>query len=225
MDGLPQTFQGAPKGVGDDDRCVAAGRSAVAANGLVGRRAAPLRAGLRASDWNRLPAVVEPLLVLRVVPSLEYRAGGELVLRGFRPWLPECIVIKSYARQPAVGTHKGPLFPGYLLLLPSPAWFDAEEAPSVIEVLKHADEPVALKHCEVAQLCHLLEADGGALRIEANAKRRRFAKGDAVRIAGGAWEGWNGLFVSSAKDRVKILLDVFGRPTHTSLSEALVEPA
>lgn len=196
-----------------------------AVNGLTIRPAPPLRRELQASEWNRLPHAEDQIAIARVIPAREYRAGGELALRGLRPWLPECEVVKSYVRE-AVGTQKGPLFPGYLFVLLSPTWFDAEAAPSVIDILKRSDtEPVTLRRDDVAELCHLLIADGGVLRIEGGAKRRRFAEGDIVRIVGGPFEGWQGLYKSRVKDRLKILLDLFGRANQTLVPEALVEPA
>lgn len=193
-------------------------------NGLSVRPAPPLRQDLQRSEWNRMPDVDDRIAVARVIPAREYRAGTELALRGLRPWLPECVVIKDYAR--ATATHTGPLFPGYLFIVLCPSWFDAESAPSVLDVLmKNDEEPVTLRRDDVAELCHLLRADGGVLRIEAGAKRKRFAEGDPVRIVGGPFEGWEGIYKSRVKDRLKILLDLFGRANQTLIPEALVEPA
>jgi transcription antitermination factor NusG len=194
-------------------------------NGLSVRPAPPLRQDLQRSEWNRMPDVSDRIAVARVIPAREYRAGTELVLRGLRPWLPECVVVKSYARQGA-STYKGPLFPGYLFVVLCPLWWEAESAPSVIDVLKRDERtPLILRRDDVQELCHLLAADGGILTIEVNAKRRRFASGDRVRIVGGPFEGWEGVYKSKAKDRLKILLDLFGRANETFISEALVEPA
>lgn len=68
------------------------------------------------------------------------------------------------------------------------------------------------------------------IRTKHNAGERRlaterFKEGQKVRITGGTFTGFEGVFEMPAKDRVKVLLSLFGRPTTVELDENEVRAA
>lgn len=70
----------------------------------------------------------------------------------------------------------------------------------------------ALRATEDAEGLHTIEALAAA-------------KGDRVRISGGAMEGYEGIFhARTGHDRVVVLLDVAGRATRVYVNSELVEP-
>jgi transcription antitermination factor NusG len=156
----------------------------------------------------------------------DYRVRDKLQQRGHPVWLPECIVRRTTRARVEISL-KLPLFPGYVFVEPGIVWRAIEEVPGVVELLKaEGGERLArLPPAAAIALVRRLEEGGGALVIEEGCRRKRFAEGERVRIVGDAWSGWEGLYVSTVKDRNKILLDIFGRQTETLISEALVEPA
>lgn len=160
------------------------------------------------------PAMVQAAgwVVCRVVPAREYRARDWALARGAAAWLPECIERNCGRRW--VATKKLPLFPGYLFVGEGAPW------PDLLASAAFLPSPIigTLPPRQAAALAAMVAA--GPLPV-----CERFAEGQAVRLVGGMWDGWRGLYVARASGRVKILLDIFGRSTETLLSEALVEPA
>lgn len=65
--------------------------------------------------------------------------------------------------------------------------------------------------------------------MERSSQRRkevdRLKQGQKVRVVGGAFTGFDGIFDRPAKDRVKILLSLFGRQTEVELREDEVRAA
>lgn len=167
--------------------------------------------------------------VAQTWPHGEYRARDWLLRFGWadgfgsehgRVWLPECEVVRRVRRCGPILRAKLPLFPGYLFVLLDAAEEAVPPAPTIDGLLSVDGRPAAVPWDEISELQARIAAGGGMLRIV-----ERFAVGDTVRVAGGAWAGWQGLYVASVNGRLKILLDMFGRATETLVPEALVEPA
>lgn len=166
-------------------------------------------------------------------PGYDYRVRDELRRRGFEVWLPECTVRRRLKQRrhgsATVLTSKGPLFPGYQFValdVEHAGWAEIEAVRGAAGLLKRpgADRPYAVPEPAMAQLRRLYR-DSDHIVIAAGSICREFAAGASVAIEGGAFDGWKGAFVAQVGDRIKVLLDIFERPTVTDLPEALVVPA
>lgn len=176
-------------------------------------------------EWCASP--LAQWFVVNTEPAKEYKISRRLERQGWAVWLPECTVTQQHARFRGFFSRlKGPLFPCYLFVrldLALAQWRVIEELEGVTRVLRRDDTPAALPNEDVEHLEQLIKGDGGALIIES---RKRYAPGDRVRVTEGSFSGFDGLFQSAAtKDRINILLDIFGRSTVIAMSEAQVEPA
>jgi transcriptional antiterminator RfaH len=166
--------------------------------------------------------------VVATYPAREYRARDELVDReGVRAedvWLPECKVRRRL--RGTVLTDKGPLFPGYLFLRLDPEradWRRIEGVRWVDGVLRHQRRPWPLRADDVARLQALA---GDQLVIEMDgAIRRELAIGGTVRLLDGPFRDWKGILSERVGDRLRVLLDIFGRATETLIPEALAVSA
>lgn len=168
--------------------------------------------------------------VVSIEPNAEFRVRDRLSRDGFSPWLPECVVKVRHRRFPGFVEHRpGPLFPGYLFLaadLNDERWARVEETHEVDRLLCWGGRPAAVPDRDMTELRRLVDAEGGRIVIERGNVRRRFAENDQVRLTGGAYEGWVGLYVAQGpRDRINILLDMLGAARVVSVEEALVMPA
>lgn len=170
--------------------------------------------------------------VVNAHPAQEYRVRDRLGKQGWEVWLPECEVRRT-TRSCVRITLKGPLFPTYLFValdLAAGPWRAVEEVTGVNRILGrtgHDGEPVpvAVPRTAIDSLRQRAAADGGRIVIETDGRLRRFAKGQQIRVEGGVWLGWEGVYLAEDKDRIKILLDMFGRAVTADVPEALVVAA
>lgn len=109
------------------------------------------------------------------------------------------------------------MFPRYLFVLfdrGSDAWRPAQHAKGVQRVLgAEAGLPSAVRPGAVEELRTRCDADG-VVTVD----RRTYVKpGDTVRITEGPFLDFEGICFKSAKDRVSIMLTMFGRPNPVTL--------
>jgi transcriptional antiterminator RfaH len=193
----------------------------------------PMPAAIKVpSEWGNGPDAA--WYVIATEPAKEYRVRDRLDREGWSVWLPECVVMRQHKRFAAgLSRHKGPLFPGYLFVsldLSAARWRVLEDEDhrevGIARLLRLDDRPRSLPKPEIDRLRLLVEEDGGALIIKAGRLRRTLVQGEVVRVIDGPFIGFNALYQSDeAKDRINILLDLFGRSTVIAVSEAWVEPA
>ena len=182
--------------------------------------------------------------VAAVEPGRDYRVAAELARvlgpRGVEAWLPECKVRKRQARRGVMVSAVEPLFPGYLLvrvdlaLCGGPAAIEAADGVDCLLRRIGGALPYPLPGDAVAGLKRQIDQAGGVLLIEdghwrwkkeLEERKEICAAGAPVRVLGGPFTSFNGLYLETrGEDRVKILLDIFGRPTAIEIEEALVEP-
>lgn len=165
----------------------------------------------------------------------EYRTRDELADMGLEIWLPECIVEKTLRR--AIVKSKGPLFPGYLFVrVRMDAYWqeEIESARGVYEIVcgRESDRPLALNEAELGKLQADIARSGGRILIRDGRvargydyeERAPFAVGQSLRITEGPFASHNAIYEApAATDRIKVLLDIMGRPTVISVDEASVE--
>jgi len=121
-------------------------------------------------------------------------------------------------------TIKRKIYPGYVLVemeLDEPTWFLIRETPGVGDFIGAHGKPESMAPEEVEKLLGQVEKDvekGPKLKIE-------FAKGDAVKIKEGPFEGYDGVVdeVDTKKGTLKVMITVFNRPTSVELGYWQVE--
>ncbi len=121
-------------------------------------------------------------------------------------------------------TIKRKIYPGYVLVemeLDEPTWFLIRETPGVGDFIGAHGKPESMAPEEVEKLLGQVEKDvekGPKLKIE-------FAKGDAVKIKEGPFEGYDGVVdeVDAKKGTLKVMITVFNRPTSVELGYWQVE--
>ncbi len=133
-----------------------------------------------------------------------------------------------------VAVEDGLLFPPYLFIAmraPGPwkspgsiLWGQVYDVSGVVKVMGNYDgagvyrpQPVPYKEMRRIRTKH---AAG-----ERKLQEVRFVKDQKVKITGGTWEGFEGIFDMPVKDRVKVLLSLFGRETPVEIEENNVRAA
>jgi transcription antitermination factor NusG len=151
-------------------------------------------------------------------------------LTGVEPWAP-CCTIRRVTRRGVTKTP-GPLFRGYVFLRLDPAFDDfgaLEAVKGAIGFMRHLGQPWPLLDQDMLTLRKIAAAKGGIIIDAATGRELKdwsdLPKDTPVKITGGVWQGWNGLFSERVNGRIEVLLDLFGRSTKTLISEALVMPA
>lgn len=133
--------------------------------------------------------------VFRTKVSQEELAMQGLTEQGFNAYLPTFEKMAKHARKEVVREY--PLFPSYLfcqLDLDYSRWGRALHTRGIAEIL---GAPTPLRDTVVEVIRGRLT--GG------------FKPGDAVRIDWGAWRGVEGVFASSHRERVRVMLSLLGR--------------
>lgn len=169
-----------------------------------------------------------------VCAQREYRARDELQERGVgEVWLPECRVVVTKRRARTI--VDGPLFPGYLFVrgILTDEWLKSVlSARHIDDLLRVNAYPIAAREQQMAKLQRLVADNGGRILIEHGRVKRGFDHIDEeafkpdqeLRILDGPFAGFNALYRKPAgRDRIKILVDIFGRVNEMTIDEASVE--
>lgn len=133
-----------------------------------------------------------------------------------------------------VSVDDGHLFPRFLFIAmraPGPwksqasiLWGAVYDVRGVIKAMGNYDRegsyrPMPIRYKEMRKI-----------RTKHNAGERRladerFKQGQKVKITGGNWSGFDGVFEMPVKDRVQVLLNLFGRATPVEIEENDVRAA
>lgn len=117
------------------------------------------------------------------------------------------------------------LFPGYIMIfleLNNDVWSAIREVPGVGDFLGSGGKPVAMTEEDVAKMIgHKEEVDAAPPRLKIN-----FQKGDRVKINEGTFENFEGDVdeLYEGKGIVKVMIQIFGRPTPVEVHYWQVEP-
>lgn len=116
-------------------------------------------------------------------------------------------------------------YPGYIMIkldLNDDVWFVIRETPGVGDFVGAGGKPVAMTEQDVAKML------GRKEEVEQAAPRLKisFQKGDRVKIKEGTFENFEGDVdeVIEAKGLVRVMIQIFGRPTPVELEYWQVEP-
>ncbi|MBI9015695.1 MAG: transcription termination/antitermination factor NusG [Phycisphaerae bacterium] len=111
------------------------------------------------------------------------------------------------------------LYPGYVFMeialdennsIPEKAWFVIKETAGVGEFIGTGGKPSPMSDADVAKMLHQTDSakDSPSIHVE-------FSKGDAVKIKGGSFEGFEGTVedIDNEKGTVRVIVTIFGRAT------------
>jgi transcriptional antiterminator NusG len=117
-------------------------------------------------------------------------------------------------------------YPGYIMcrmVMDQETWFTIRETPGVGDFVGSGGKPVAMTPDDVARMLGRKEkaAEEKQPRLQIN-----FEKGDRVKIKEGAFENFEGSVdeVIESKGLVRVIVNVFNRPTPVELEYWQVEP-
>lgn len=151
-------------------------------------------------------------------PNSETRAASSLTAAGFICYLPTLLYL-SYRR--GLPIHRqSVLFPGYLFIQFVDYWREVFSLRDVNGLLMNNNQPMCLND-DIIKEIKMSEGSDGHITLNDGTKiRRRFRKGNLVRVKHGPFFGACGIVASlSGKDRVGVLLDMLGRKTSVTLGE------
>ena len=140
-------------------------------------------------------------------PSEEPRAQASVQALGFETFLP-ALLIKT-----RTGERRELMFPRYLFIQADPRdtlWRRAQYAKGVVRLLgSEQGSPAMVRPGAVEALKAQCDEDGAAtvdLRVDVK-------PGSTVKITDGPFVDFQGLCLKSFRDRVQVMLVLFGRPT------------
>ena len=191
-----------------------------------GERAAE-RAAAREAEARQ---AATPWYAVQTAPRAEWLAAGRLGRGGAALFLPYRLASVRRGRR-EVGVSR-PLFPGYLFArIAEGRMLAAAEAEGVLGVVRFGEAYAVVPDRAVEALMGACDALG-CLRTAVSRDAQggdevvRWALGEMVRIIGGPFVGFTGEVVAvDAAGRIALDIDIFGRSTPVSLSEADVEAA
>ena len=110
-----------------------------------------------------------------------------------------------------------PLFPGYLFVrIGNTGWSRVENTIGILQLLRTGDKPAIIADHVIEEIQS--REHNGVVKLP---ERQRWHVGDRVRIGNGTFLGQIGLFDGmGARERVFVLLNLFGRQTRTELAIA-----
>jgi len=113
------------------------------------------------------------------------------------------------------------IFPGYVLvhmIMDDDSWYVVRNTPGVTGFVGSGARPVPLEDKEVRQLLKQLRDETPKYRIT-------YAKGSPVRITAGPFQDFTGIVdeIMMEKEKVRVLVSIFGRETPVELDFGQVE--
>jgi len=113
------------------------------------------------------------------------------------------------------------VFPGYILVqmrLDEDSWYVVRNTPGVTGFVGNGNEPTPLTKDEVNKIIHRMEAEEKKVTVD-------FRVGEKVRIVGGPFNEFIGKVadIDTDKQKVRVMVDFFGRETPVELDFLEVE--
>ncbi len=158
----------------------------------------------------------------KVKKNLEYRIiQNDLSDKIFKVVVPteEEIEIRNGARH----TVQRKIYPGYVLVqmsMSDDAWYLVRNTPGVTGFVGMGNNPTALGKDEAATILRQMEAEAPKVKVT-------FSPGQAVKIVDGPFADFEGRVenVNYEKNKVRVLVSIFGRETPVELDFLQVERA
>lgn len=152
----------------------------------------------------------------------EAKARLHLERQGFLTYLPRYRKQRRHARR--IDVVPAPLFPRYLFIAAADKqrWRAIQSTIGVSHLVCVGDRPAEVQDSVVVALQNLHDAEGFVV-LETSP---RFAPGEPVRVTGGAFANFIGLYEGlTDHQRVAILLDLLGRKVRMSIDLGFLEAA
>ncbi len=120
-------------------------------------------------------------------------------------------------------TSKRKFFPGYMIVqmeLTDETWHLVKQTPKITGFVGNARNPVPIREAEVRRLTQ--QIDQGTMTTK---PRVQFEEGETVRVIDGPFSSFNGTVeeVKEEKQKVRVLVSIFGRATPVELDFGQVE--
>jgi transcriptional antiterminator NusG len=156
----------------------------------------------------------------KVKANLEHRiASMDMKDKIFQVLVPteEQIEIKNGKRYPV----ERKIFPGYVLvemLMDDDSWYVVRNTPGVTSFVGSGNRPTPLSDPEVKQILRQLKVHEPKYKVA-------FTKGEAVRVTDGPFADFHGVVdeVHPERNKVKVLVSIFGRETPVELDFLQIE--
>ena len=118
-------------------------------------------------------------------------------------------------------TIKRKVFPGYVLIemeLDDQTWYLVKNTIGVTGFISSGNKPVPLQEREVQNILEAMESGGKQLTPA-------WQKGEVIRVTSGPFADFNGTIeeVNTDKQKVKVLISIFGRDTPVELDFNQIE--
>ena len=154
----------------------------------------------------------------RLHPHRENLALNLLAMRGFKTYQPRIQERRTIRGRKTLVTSA--LFPGYTFLVIELQWNDARYCPGVAALLMDGLVPAHVPDREIAALL-AQEHDGYIVLPDAPPLSPKLRIGSRVRIRNGPLIGFTGLCAGmSGRERIKVLLQIFGSSRQVAVSTA-----
>ncbi len=161
--------------------------------------------------------------VAQTHPNAENKAVAHLGRQGFVTYLPRYLKRRRHARR--VDVVSAPLFPRYLFVEIDTAiqrWRSIYSTVGVSQLVGAGDAPTPVSD-QVVRMLKKREDEAGFVRLD---QRPLFRVGDKIRVLEGVFYDCLGLYEGmSDRDRVTILLDLFGRKVRVLVDAECVTAA
>ena len=156
----------------------------------------------------------------KVKANLEHRiASLDMHDKIFQVLVPteEEIEIKQGKRYPV----EKKVFPGYVLVdmaMSDDSWYVVRNTPGVTSFVGSGNKPTPLTDAEVKQILRQIKMDAPKYKVA-------FTKGEAVRVTDGPFADFHGAVdeVHPERNKVKVLVSIFGRETPVELDFLQIE--
>jgi transcriptional antiterminator RfaH len=157
--------------------------------------------------------------VARTEPNRENLAVSCLMQAGFETLLP---------RVKANG-HIAPLFSNYLFVALGElgqGWTVVNRTIGVLRMVAFGDRPARVPECEIDALRSRMSGEKGLIILPPPPGRRRFLKGEKVRIVGGPFAGLSAIHTGmTMHEREMILIAMLGAEREVRIAAHLVASA
>jgi len=160
--------------------------------------------------------------IVKTRPSLEVRAGEEILSLGQTVYVPQYRKEFQHARKKAWTTRYFPLIRGYLFVMASAHWNRVLGCESVAGVLRSTDrgeavDPIPISDAEIRRIRDKQEAgDFDEMKLHGNAVKI----GDQVKIGEGLFTGQRGEVAAISDENIVMWINMFGGATKAKVPVA-----
>jgi transcriptional antiterminator NusG len=189
-------------------------------------------------DTPRDPATI-PLhwYVMKVQSNREKSIRDSLVRRikreGVEDYFGEIVIPTEKVVETKGGKRKireQKLFPGYMMIqcrLTDETWFLVRDTSGVGDFTGAAGRPIPMQEHEIQRMLGEAQAPGEEEKPHRPVVRFSVQVGDVVKVKEGAFESFEGSVDSldETSGKVKVIIEIFGRPTEVELEHWQVEKA